>query len=164
MAQNSKRNRGNQRRRPGQNINRAFDSNGPEVKIRGTATQIYDKYVTLARDAQSAGDRIRAESLLQHAEHYYRVMKSMAPTEQPRQPQQQQQPDPSGEDQPDMKDVAKDEPAKEKAEDASGDSKDDDGEDAPKPKRTRRKRISRKATDDEKTAESEVATEAVPAE
>lgn len=83
MAQYSKRGRSNNRRRQGgnSNPNRSMDSQGPEVKIRGTATQIYDKYQALARDAASAGDRIRAESLMQHAEHYYRLMKSMQPPE-----------------------------------------------------------------------------------
>ena len=76
----------NQRRRQGSNPNRALDSNGPDVRIRGTANQIYDKYVALARDASSAGDRIKAESYLQHAEHYFRVIRSM----QPSQPTQQQ--------------------------------------------------------------------------
>ena len=67
----------NQRRRQGMNINRALDSNGPDVRIRGTANQIYDKYQSLARDAASAGDRVKAESYLQHAEHYFRLIKSI---------------------------------------------------------------------------------------
>lgn len=54
--------------------NRTFDSNGPDVKIRGTASHIYDKYQSLARDASSSGDRIAAENYLQHAEHYYRIL------------------------------------------------------------------------------------------
>ena len=66
----------NQRRRPGgANPNRALDSNGPDVRIRGTANQIYDKYLALARDASSSGDRVKAESYLQHAEHYFRVIR-----------------------------------------------------------------------------------------
>ena len=69
----------NQRRRQGMNINRALDSNGPEVRIRGTANQIYDKYLALARDANSAGDRVKAENYLQHAEHYFRVIRAMQP-------------------------------------------------------------------------------------
>jgi hypothetical protein len=51
-----------------------FDSNGPEVRIRGNAIQITEKYLTLARDANSAGDRILAESYFQHAEHYQRML------------------------------------------------------------------------------------------
>ncbi len=69
----------NQRRRQGggPNPNRALDSNGPDVRIRGTAQQIYDKYLALARDAQSGGDRVKAENYLQHAEHYFRVLRSI---------------------------------------------------------------------------------------
>ena len=55
----------------------SFDSNGPDVRIRGTAYQINEKYVTLARDATSAGDRVLAESYLQHAEHYQRFINEM---------------------------------------------------------------------------------------
>lgn len=54
--------------------NRTYDSSGPDVKVRGTAMHIYDKYQQLARDASSSGDRIGAENYLQHAEHYYRLM------------------------------------------------------------------------------------------
>jgi hypothetical protein len=58
----------------GFNPNRTFDSSGPEVKIRGSAAHVYEKYLQLARDANSSGDRITAENYLQHAEHYYRIM------------------------------------------------------------------------------------------
>lgn len=51
-----------------------MESNGPDVKIRGNATQLFEKYQSLARDAISSGDRVSAENYLQHAEHYYRVM------------------------------------------------------------------------------------------
>jgi hypothetical protein len=54
--------------------NNTFDSNGPGVRLRGTAHQIYEKYLALARDATSAGDRIIAENLFQHADHYYRII------------------------------------------------------------------------------------------
>ena len=56
------------------NHNRSFDSTGPDVKIRGTAANVYEKYLQLARDAGSAGDRVMAENYLQHAEHYYRIL------------------------------------------------------------------------------------------
>lgn len=59
--------------------NRSLESNGPEVKIRGTAAQIYEKYSQYARDAQSGGDRVKYENFLQHAEHYYRVMAATMP-------------------------------------------------------------------------------------
>jgi hypothetical protein len=68
-----------QRRRQGMNVNRALDSNGPDVRIRGTANQIYDKYLALARDANSMGDRVKAENYHQHAEHYYRLIRAMQP-------------------------------------------------------------------------------------
>jgi len=51
-----------------------FDSNGPSVKIRGNAYQVFERYVALAREAAASGDRISAENLYQHAEHYFRVM------------------------------------------------------------------------------------------
>ena len=89
-TKNMKRGR-NQRRRQGTNPNRAFDSNGPDVRIRGTANQIFDKYQALARDASSAGDRVKAENYLQHAEHYFRVMRAMQPAPPP-----QEQPDLDG--------------------------------------------------------------------
>jgi hypothetical protein len=53
-----------------------FDSNGPDVRIRGTAHQVCEKYLTLAKDAAAAGDRIVAENYLQHAEHYQRIINS----------------------------------------------------------------------------------------
>lgn len=58
----------------GYNPNRTFDSNGPEIKIRGSASHVYEKYLQLARDANASGDRIMAESYLQHAEHYFRIL------------------------------------------------------------------------------------------
>jgi hypothetical protein len=51
-----------------------FDSNGPSVKIRGNAYQVFERYVALAREAQASGDRVAAENLYQHAEHYFRIM------------------------------------------------------------------------------------------
>lgn len=56
------------------NPNRHYESNGPDVRIRGSAQQILDKYVQYARDAQTAGDRVKAEALFQHAEHYARIV------------------------------------------------------------------------------------------
>ena len=72
-----KRSRGRGRRPQGNhhhNHNRAFDSTGPDVKIRGTAAHVYEKYLQLARDASSSGDRVMQENYLQHAEHYYRIL------------------------------------------------------------------------------------------
>jgi uncharacterized protein DUF4167 len=56
------------------NRQQTFDSNGPSVKIRGSAYQVFERYVALAREAQTSGDRIAAENLYQHAEHYFRIM------------------------------------------------------------------------------------------
>lgn len=92
-----KRGRNQRRRQGGSNPNRALDSNGPDVRIRGTANQIYDKYTALARDASSAGDRVKAESYQQHAEHYFRMIRAMQP------PQQHQSVDSDGE-QPNVSD------------------------------------------------------------
>lgn len=73
QGQNSKRSRG-RGRKPQNPGNRAYDSNGPDVKIRGTAAHICEKYQQLARDAISVGDRVMAENYYQHAEHYYRLL------------------------------------------------------------------------------------------
>lgn len=63
--------------------NRVLDSNGPDVKLRGTAQTIAEKYMQLARDAASAGDRVMAESYYQHADHYYRLWLAAQPAGQP---------------------------------------------------------------------------------
>jgi hypothetical protein len=55
-------------------LTRSYESNGPDVKVRGTPQHIAEKYVQLARDAHSSGDTVMAESYLQHAEHYYRII------------------------------------------------------------------------------------------
>jgi hypothetical protein len=74
-GQNNKRMRGRNSNRKGPNpLTRAYESNGPDVKIRGTAHHIAEKYLQLARDAQSSGDTVAAESYLQHAEHYFRLI------------------------------------------------------------------------------------------
>ncbi|MCG5243055.1 DUF4167 domain-containing protein [Azospirillum doebereinerae] len=58
-----------------------FDSNGPDVRIRGNAWQVQEKYQTLARDAMTAGDRVQAENYLQHAEHYLRITNQIQESE-----------------------------------------------------------------------------------
>ncbi len=72
----NRRPRGNNNRNKGGGNNRSqvYDSNGPDVRIRGTAHQICEKYATLAKDARSSGDLVLAESYLQHAEHYQRII------------------------------------------------------------------------------------------
>ena len=68
------RGRGNNNRKGPNPLTRSYESNGPDVKIRGSAQQIAEKYTTLARDAQTSGDRVMAENYLQHAEHDNRVI------------------------------------------------------------------------------------------
>ena len=70
------RGNGNGSRRSNHNRSQIFDSNGPDVRIRGTAHQIHEKYMALAKDAASSGDRIMEENYLQHAEHYQRIINS----------------------------------------------------------------------------------------
>ena len=71
----NKRMRGRNPNRKGPNpLTRSYESNGPDVKIRGTAHHVAEKYLQLARDAQSSGDPVAAESYLQHAEHYFRLI------------------------------------------------------------------------------------------
>lgn len=82
QGQNGKRSRGRGRRQQNP-ANRSYESNGPDVKIRGNANTIVEKYLTLARDAQSSGDRITAENYLQHAEHYQRILNSFATNDRP---------------------------------------------------------------------------------
>lgn len=59
------------------NPNRTYDSNGPDIKIRGSASHVYEKYLQLARDANTQGDRVMAENYLQHAEHYFRILSAV---------------------------------------------------------------------------------------
>jgi hypothetical protein len=76
-VQNNKRMRGrnNNNHRKSQNpMSRVFESNGPDVKIRGTPSHIAEKYVQLARDAHTSGDPVSAENYYQHAEHYFRLI------------------------------------------------------------------------------------------
>jgi len=70
----NKRLRGRNGRKGPNPLTRSFESNGPDVKIRGTAQHVAEKYLQLARDAQSSGDIVLAENLLQHAEHYFRLI------------------------------------------------------------------------------------------
>ncbi len=59
------------------NRNHVFDSSGPEMRVRGTAQQLFDKYTQLARDAASGGDRVLGEAYYQHAEHYFRILSAI---------------------------------------------------------------------------------------
>ena len=93
---NNSNNNNNNNNRRGQNpMTRVFESNGPDIKIRGTASHVAEKYVQLARDARTSGDPVAAENYYQHAEHYFRLI--AAAQEQFRQSQPQQTPRPEGE-------------------------------------------------------------------
>src|SRR4029453_6768012 len=59
------------------NRNQIFDSSGPDVRVRGNAHQVFDKYQALAREAAASGDRIMAEAYWQYADHYFRMIQSM---------------------------------------------------------------------------------------
>ncbi len=103
MRQNGKNNRSRGRgRRPGGsgqiNRNTTIDSNGPDVRLRGNASQLQEKYTTLGNDASAAGERISAEAYYQYADHYFRVNSAIVltaeerrekqPDQQPRMPQE----------------------------------------------------------------------------
>lgn len=77
-SSSNKRLRGRTRKGPNP-LTRSFESNGPDVKIRGTAMHIAEKYVQLARDAQVSGDGVMAENYFQHAEHYFRMIAAAQP-------------------------------------------------------------------------------------
>ena len=75
--QNKNRQRGRNGGRKHVNpLSRNYESNGPDVKVRGNAAHVAEKYLQLARDAQSSGDSVMAENYLQHAEHYFRIVSS----------------------------------------------------------------------------------------
>ncbi len=117
-----KRSRGRGRRSGGGNPNRAMESNGPDVKIRGAASTIYEKYLQLGRDAATSGDRVKAENYLQHAEHYYRLMAAS-------------QPRPS-----EMQNGGEDEEEADGGYDQSSADSEGDGSNGPRPPRRRRPR------------------------
>lgn len=72
------RGRGNGARRSGPSRTQHFDSNGPDLKVRGNAQQIVDKYQALAQEAMTAGNPVMAENYYQHAEHYLRILSATA--------------------------------------------------------------------------------------
>ena len=106
---NRSRGRGNRNKGGGggNNLNRVFDSAGPEGKVRGTPQQIIDKYLMLARDAQTSGDRVAAENFLQHAEHYQRILiAATSEQEKARREAQAQATEDQSDEQPDVLEVA----------------------------------------------------------
>ena len=83
----NRRSRGRSRKGPNP-LTRSYESNGPDVKVRGTAAHVAEKYMSLARDAISSGDIVAAENYLQHAEHYNRIVAAAQIQLQQTQPQQ----------------------------------------------------------------------------
>jgi len=73
-GRNNNNSNNNHNRRSHNPLTRVYESNGPDVKIRGTAHHVAEKYLQLARDAQSSGDPVSAENYFQHAEHYFRLI------------------------------------------------------------------------------------------
>ncbi|MBI1868475.1 MAG: DUF4167 domain-containing protein [Methylocystis sp.] len=106
----NKRLRGRSNRKGPNPLTRSFESNGPDVKIRGTAQHVAEKYLQLARDAQSSGDTIMAESFLQHAEHYFRLITAAQSALQPAQGGYARQPSEAeadvGDDEDDVSDLS----------------------------------------------------------
>lgn len=87
------RQRGRGRRNGSGQINRntTLDSNGPDVRLRGNALQLHEKYVSLGNDASAAGERISAEAYYQHADHYFRVHSTIVAASEERRSQHQDQ-------------------------------------------------------------------------
>ena len=75
-SSNNQSNNGNNNNRGRQQnpLARSYESSGPDVKIRGNAQHVAERYAQLARDSLSSGDRVMAENYLQHAEHYNRII------------------------------------------------------------------------------------------
>src|SRR5687767_11131163 len=93
----SRRSRSRSRKGPNP-LTRTYESNGPDVKVRGTAAHIAEKYMALARDAQASGDPVAAENYFQHAEHYNRIVMAAQAQFQQSQPPQHRVPSEEDED------------------------------------------------------------------
>ena len=162
---NKQRSRGrnnNQRRGGGGGgnpLSRNYESNGPDIKIRGNAAHIAEKYVQLARDASSVGDNVMAENYLQHAEHYFRIILAAQAQYQPR---QDQQIDTTADEDDDVEPVATNGAADQserapETQEASG-----EGEEQPRQRRQRRPRRERTEGDGDAQG-TEQPAEAAPA-
>ncbi|RZO30247.1 MAG: DUF4167 domain-containing protein [SAR116 cluster bacterium] len=137
QPQNAKRGRGRGRRGNGNaqpnvpNRNTSYESNGPDVKLRGNAQQLHEKYVALAHDAAAAGERITAEAYTQFADHYYRLHQAAIDAAEERKAQHADRQPRSGAPQPviDEQPAVEEKPADDGAEngaesgDANGDAK-----------------------------------------
>lgn len=153
-----KRQRGRGRKPGGNQGNRPHESNGPEVKIRGTAAQIHEKYLQYARDAQSSGDRVRYENLMQHAEHYFRILAANMPKDKlPGQQQDNQQnngAETEGEDASNEPEASASESTDEaESSETPAEASDDSGEGSNRPRRRRGRR--RQPQDGEAAAEGD---------
>lgn len=115
------RNRSRGRGRKNQNpMSRNYESNGPDVKIRGTASHVAEKYSVLARDALSSGDPITAENYYQHAEHYNRIIMAAQAQNSPNNQPANEATNGAGTAQPEITDVSKsDQPVKSLPDEAS---------------------------------------------
>ena len=166
MKQNlpPRRSRGRSNMRSGRapaHRNQALESNGPEGRVRGTAQQILDRYLAMARDAQSSGDSVLAENLFQHAEHYQRLVAQFAP------PQTQQPPQPAPADAQRNADGAPDSEAETRPDREAADRPPEAEGSEATPARPRRRRRQRNAPAEEAAAETGEATqpaEGAPAE
>lgn len=76
--------------------NTSLESSGPCGKLRGTALQLHEKYLTAAKDALIQNDEVLAETCLQYADHYMHVQniaianeKSLRPQQPEKQPETQ---------------------------------------------------------------------------
>jgi len=150
---NRMRNRRSKQTNP---LNRNFESNGPDVKIRGNAAHIAEKYTSLARDAQSSGDHVMAENYLQHAEHYNRLIAAANAQKEVNRSENQPQPDFSNDEDGQEQSAANDDgnTRDEAAASASG----DDGN-----KRNRRERRPRKPRNNDEGEQADTGSDAVEA-
>lgn len=141
----NKRSRGrNGGRKHSNPLSRNFESNGPDVKVRGNASHVAEKYVQLARDAQASGDSVMAENYLQHAEHYFRIISAAQAQMAQRsdQPQNASEDDDDVDTDGDVSEARAEDTSKRDAETSeNGDDARADGEDKGerKPRRPRRK-------------------------
>ena len=149
---NKNRMRGRGRNKPSNSLNRNYESNGPDVKIRGNAAHIAEKYSTLARDAQSSGDSVIAENYLQHAEHYNRIVLAAQAQRDEAQANRARQNDATQDEQPDINDDGRVE--------AAADNQDEDGEDGGRKQDSRRDRNGRAPRKREAAEDENAAVEA----
>jgi hypothetical protein len=128
---NRQRGRGRRNGHNGGQINRntTIDSNGPDVRIRGNAQQLHEKYIALANDASAAGERIQAEAYFQFADHYFRVNAAIIAAAEERRDRQQDHANRATADDKSADDKSDDDNADE-VQAKNGDSDDDDATEA----------------------------------